>query len=198
MSRRYYQRKQSSGVGSAFGLLFILGIGGLVAYQGMSDDTRIMAGAILAAAALVILGLVILMSIRRRVSGQRKLRALSVVDIGVMDGLVFEKYVAELLKSRSYQQVKLTERYDLGIDIIAVKDGVRWGIQVKRYTHMVKLAAVQQVVAALQHYGCDRPMVITNSIFSRPAQNLAKSSHCILIDKDILAQWIVDFQRAKV
>ena len=47
-----------------------------------------------------------------------------------MTGLEFEKYVAEYLKNQGYK-TKLTEKYDLGIDIVAVKDGIRYGLQVK-------------------------------------------------------------------
>ena len=111
-----------------------------------------------------------------------------------MDGLAFEKYVAELLKSQGYGKVTLTERYDLGVDIIALKDGIRWGVQVKRYSNMVKAEAVRQVVTALNKYNCQRSMVVTNSTFSRPARVLADSNDCVLIAKDELAEWIIAFQ----
>ncbi|HEU4965946.1 MAG TPA: restriction endonuclease [Candidatus Saccharimonadales bacterium] len=133
---------------------------------------------------------------KRAVHERRKLQALSMVDIRIMDGLVFEKYVAELLRNRGYTNIILTEKYDYGVDIIAVKDGVRWGIQVKRYSKMVRAEAVRQVVTALNHYKCQRSMVITNSTFSRPAQSLAASNDCILVDGSILAEWIVRFQAA--
>lgn len=123
-----------------------------------------------------------------------KLRALRFVDTHLMDGLVFEKYVAELLKSQGYTNVTLTERFDYGVDIIATKDQVRWGVQVKRYSRMVKAEAVRQVVTALNQYKCQRAMVVTNSTFSRPATVLAQSNNCVLIGKDELADWIVAFQ----
>ena len=107
-------------------------------------------------------------------------------DIDVMDGLAFEKYIASLLKSQGYRNVQLTEEYDYGIDIIAEKDGIRWGIQVKRYSGLVKVAAVRQAVTALRIYNCDRAMVVTNSDFSRVAQELADSNGCVLIDRSKL------------
>jgi restriction system protein len=109
-----------------------------------------------------------------------------------MDGLAFEKYVAELLRSQGYSKVTLTERYDLGVDIVALKDGIRWGVQVKRYSNMVKVEAVRQVVTAL--YNCQRSMVVTNSTFSRPARILADSNDCVLVGKDELAEWVIAFQ----
>jgi restriction system protein len=127
----------------------------------------------------------------------KKLRALEVIDADYMDGLAFEKYVAELLKNQGYKKVALTERYDLGVDIIATKDGSRWGVQVKRYSNMVKAEAVRQVVTALNKYNCQRAMVVTNSTFSRPAKVLAESNDCILISKDELAEWIIAFQEGR-
>lgn len=107
-------------------------------------------------------------------------------DIDRMDGLVFEEYIAALLKQNGYQSVRLTEQYDYGVDIIAEKDGIRWGIQVKRYSGLVKAAAVRQVFTALNIYNCDRAMVITNSTFSVVAQKLAVSTGCVLIDRSKL------------
>ena len=100
-----------------------------------------------------------------------------------MTGLEFEKYVDSILRTKGYINVRLTEKYDLGIDIIAIKDGITWGIQVKRYSGLVKANAVRQVVTALKHYNCDRAMVITNSTFSNTAIKLSRSNKSILIDR---------------
>lgn len=104
-------------------------------------------------------------------------------DIDGMDGLEFERYVADLLRKNGYRNVSLTERYDLGVDIIAEKGGIRWGVQVKRHSGPVKAAAVRQVVAGLRLYGCDRAMVITNSTYSAVAQRLAAGNDCVLVDR---------------
>ena len=103
-----------------------------------------------------------------------------------MTGLEFEKFVARQLKHQGYRNVRLTEKYDYGIDIVAVKDGITWGIQVKRYSGLVKADAVRQVVTALNHYNCDRAMVITNGHFSSVARNLASSNGCVLVDRTTL------------
>lgn len=125
---------------------------------------------------------------------RQRLRALQVADIQSMSGLDFEKYVGELLRVQGYADIRFTEKYDLGVDIIAVKDNIRWGIQVKRYSDMVKAEAVRQVVTALNQYNCQRAMVVTNNIFSRPARTLAASNQCVLVGRDALADWIVAFQ----
>jgi restriction system protein len=104
-------------------------------------------------------------------------------DVDTMDGISFERYVAQLLIDRGYENVSLTEQYDYGVDIIAEKDDVRWGVQVKRHSGLVKAAAVRQVVTGLRLYSCDRAMVITNSTFSAVAKRLAESNDCVLIDR---------------
>lgn len=109
-------------------------------------------------------------------------------DVDTMDGLDFEKYAANILKKQGYSNITLTEKYDYGVDIIATKNGIRWGIQVKRYSGLVKAEAVRQVVTGLRVYGCDRAMVITNSVFSNVAIKLAKSNGCVLIDRGLLAK----------
>jgi restriction system protein len=107
----------------------------------------------------------------------------SMAQIDSMSGLDFEKYVAALLKQQGYTKIRLTEKFDYGVDIIAHKDGIRWGIQTKRYSSLCKKAAVEQVVAGLRYYHCDRAMVVTNSTFSKQAKELAKHNDCVLIDR---------------
>jgi restriction system protein len=103
--------------------------------------------------------------------------------IDAMDGLDFERYVAALLRANGYRKVSLTERYDFGVDIMAEKDGIRWGIQAKRYSGLVKADAVRQLVTGLKVYGCDRAMVITNSTYSTVACRLAEANDCVLVDR---------------
>lgn len=73
---------------------------------------------------------------------------LSFRAIDKMDGVEFEHYITQILKRQGYSRVRLTEQYDYGVDIIAEKDGVKWGIQVKRYSGLVKASAVRQVITA--------------------------------------------------
>ena len=104
-------------------------------------------------------------------------------DVDSMDGISFEHYVAQILIEQGYINVSLTEQYDYGVDVIAEKDGIRWGVQVKRYSGLVKAEAVRQVVTGLRLYNCDRAMVITNSTFSAVAKRLADGNDCVLIDR---------------
>jgi hypothetical protein len=128
----------------------------------------------------ITMGLVLL-KLGWRLLGSRRSWRFSNVDS--MDGLLFEKYVAKLLSAAGYRNVSLTEKYDFGVDITAEKAGVRWGIQTKRHSGLVKANAVRQVVTGLKLYNCDRAMVITNSNYSAVARRLAQANNCVLIDR---------------
>ncbi|MEO6513347.1 MAG: restriction endonuclease [Candidatus Saccharimonadales bacterium] len=189
MSRRYSRRRSQQD--DPLGLLIlVLIIGGIVAYVNLSVVQRVLALLCL----LLIAVLIVLWVRQRNVYRVKKLRALEVIDIDQMDGLAFEEYVAEILRHKGYKNVSLTEYYDWGVDVIAEKDGVRWGVQVKRYAGVVKADAVRQVVTGLNKYHCARGMVVTNSTYTRQARVLAESNNCVLVDKDMLAEWMVKFQ----
>lgn len=148
---------------------------------------------VIMAGLLVMIGLMITtrsVKLIRRISRWRLSHNPTMAAVDRMTGLEFEKYIATLLKLQSYSHVTLTEEYDLGVDIIAHKDGVRWGIQVKCYSGLVKAEAVRQVVTALKHYKCDQAMVVTNNVFSVTARKLAVSNGCLLVDRDGLLQWL--------
>lgn len=147
--------------------------------------------ALLVALALAgLISLIWLVKLTKRVKRWRLRRHPAMTAIDQMAGLEFERCVATLLRQQGYTDIHITEKYDLGVDITAEKNGLRWGIQVKRYSGLVKADAVRQVVTALRRYECDRAMVITNSMFSRVARELADSNSCLLIDRNKLHQWV--------
>jgi restriction system protein len=146
----------------------------------------------LALIAIGIIGFILAIKFLRKLTIAKPRYGLSKSFIDSMSGIEFERYVAHLLSGQGYSHIQLTERYDLGVDIIAKKGNELWGIQVKRYSSPVKIAAVRQAVAALRYYGCDRAMVVTNSTFSSSAQGLAESNNCLLINRQQLMRWAKD------
>jgi HJR/Mrr/RecB family endonuclease len=153
---------------------------GLIKQRNILDILRI---------TIAVIGLALLLKLLRNLTRVHSTWHAPRAGINTMTGLEFERYIARLLPSQGYKHVELTEHYDFGFDIIAEKDGILWGIQVKRHSSPVKVAAVRQAVAALKHYDCDRAMVITNSDFSAPARELALSNNCVLINGQQLAHW---------
>jgi restriction system protein len=191
MSRSSYSHHSSSNDDIGFVVTIIIAV---IAYRYLQDLIRLEHTVVKELPAIgVIVFAIILLLLCVKLKYHRRLskRNFSEAEIDSMDGLEFEEYVASLLKQQGYSKVKLTEKYDYGVDIVAHKGGIRWGIQVKRYSGLVKMAAVQQVVAGLRKYRCDNAMVITNSNFSEQAQELAKSNDCILIDRqNLLKKWL--------
>jgi restriction system protein len=179
---RSYRRRSDDHVGF---ILVILAAGTVWAHRAVLTRVEHYLPIIWIAMA-VIVGLVVITKLGIRINKNRRLHRADLIHIDNMTGLEFEKYVANLLRTRGYKNVRLTEKYDLGVDIIATRDGVTWGIQVKRYSGLVKADAVRQVVTALKKYKCDKGMVITNSFYSRTAIELARSNDCILIDRKCL------------
>lgn len=132
--------------------------------------------------ALLLIGLGAIVVNASRNLSIRKRNIRPMLDINTINGLAFEKHIADLLRANGYTKVCLTEFYDYGVDIIAEKDGIRWGVQVKYYSGLVGLDAVRQVVAGLKYYHCDRGMLVTNSHYTTVAVELARSNDCILVD----------------
>ena len=145
---------------------------------------------VLIAIALIFV-LIYILKAKKKLTGKFGISRSSFTEIDQMTGLEFEKYLVVLLKNQGYRSVRLTEKYDYGVDIIAMKDGIKWGIQAKRYTGLVDVDAVRQVVTALAKYNCQRSMVITNSYYTEVAKEMARCNKRILIDRDKLKHWVV-------
>ena len=112
-------------------------------------------------------------------------------DFDEMDGWEFEEYVAELLMRTGFIHVEVTKGSgDQGVDILAQRDGVSYGIQCKHYTSKVPNKAVQEAYAGAEFYGCEVPVVVTNSYFFPSALELADEIGVELWDRDRLKQLI--------
>lgn len=93
-----------------------------------------------------------------------------------MNGYEYEEKCGEYLLKKGFTNVEVTPKSgDFGIDIIACKDGTKYGIQCKYYDKPVGNKAVQEAYAGSTYYKCDKPMVITNTTFTNQAKVLAES-----------------------
>lgn len=91
-------------------------------------------------------------------------------DINEMEGHDFEYYCADILQKKGFSHIEVTPGSgDYGIDIIAYKDGLKYGIQCKRYSSTVGWHAVEEAMTGSKYYGCDIAVVMTNSVFSKQA-----------------------------
>lgn len=91
-----------------------------------------------------------------------------------MDGYQYEQECARYLKTHGFRQVSQTPQSgDQGVDVIAYRRGLRYGIQCKYYSSSVGNKAVQEAYAGAAYYDCDVAVVMTNSDFTPAARKLA-------------------------
>ncbi len=122
----------------------------------------------------------------------------SITEFDKLTGEDFEKALERLLISQGFSEITYTPKTtDFGTDILTVKDGVKYGIQVKRSINAVGISAVQEIIGGVLYYECNKGMVITNSIFSQSAQELAKKAGVILVKRDNLKTWISQLKLEK-
>jgi Restriction endonuclease len=125
----------------------------------------------------------------RRVLGSVKYDLLA-TDWRPLRGIPFEEFLARIFRSLGYQ-VQLTKTTgDQGVDLIVTRNGRRIAVQAKGYDGSVGNDSVQQAHTGMAYYGCDGCAVITNSRFTRAAEDLAGRVHCTLIDGDRIAALI--------
>lgn len=189
MARR--RRRNNSSPEADLAALVTIGLAfaGYTKLKELSDENSYLVPIIMIVSGLLI-ALYVWWRVQVFLKARRADKAFTLANIDTMGGVEFEYYLAKLLRSRGYTNVRVTEKYDLGVDIVASKDGITWGIQAKRYKNPVKADAIRQVYTALTRYKCDRAMVITNSTFTQPAVELARDNKCALIDRHSLKKWV--------
>lgn len=112
-------------------------------------------------------------------------------DFDNMEGHDFEYFCAELLKTNGFLDVEVTNGSgDQGVDIIAEKESIKYGIQCKCYSSDIGNRAVQEVYAGKAFYKCHVGVVLTNRYFTNSAKKLAQSNGIILWDRDKLISLI--------
>ena len=122
---------------------------------------------------------------------RREKRRMRRADFDDMDGWEFEEYIAELLSRDGYDHVEVTRgSRDQGVDVLAQRDGVSYAVQCKHYTAKIQNKAVQEAYAGAEFYGCDVPVVLTNSYFSPSALELGDEIGVELWDREELLKLV--------
>lgn len=196
-------------VGIAAGIfIFVAGIVFVIIFASVSNSILgfsnqftffMSAVAILALIALtvaVMIGLSIFLIKKYQAAIEKKYRGMRIANIDVMSGIEFEQYLKRVLTYKGFSVSTTRVTGDLGVDLVAMGNGIKIAIQAKRYNSRVSRTAISDAVAGMYHYGCNKAMVITNNYFSPGAIALAKSTGCILVDRDTLAIWINEYQSA--
>ena len=111
----------------------------------------------------------------------------AVTPIDGMDGHEFEYFCADLLRKDGFSEVSVTKGSgDQGVDILAKKGGVKYAIQCKNYSSALGNTPVQEVNAGKTYYNCHVGVVMTNSIFTSGAKDLAQATGVLLWDRAFL------------
>ncbi|MGH3732567.1 MAG: restriction endonuclease [Acidimicrobiales bacterium] len=144
--------------------------------------TRIGSSLALLGVFIGIVGLAGVMGIRRAREVEY-LRRANIGSIDLMSGQTFERFLVTLFESEGYGVEHVGGRGDFGADLILLMSDVRTVVQSKRYGKTVGPSAIQEVAAARAHYRAHEAMVVTNSIFTPAAMELARSNHVKLLDR---------------
>lgn len=115
----------------------------------------------------------------------------AVPDYDAMDGHTFEFFCHKLLIKNGFENVTVTKGSgDQGIDIIAFKDGIKYGIQCKCYTSAIGNKAVQEAFSGKTFYNCHVGVVLANRKFTKSAVKLAEKNGIILWDRSVLEKLV--------
>lgn len=128
---------------------------------------------------------------KKSVKYEVKTTSNKIIDFDNLDGHMFEHFCAKLLRLNGFKNVSVTSgSNDQGIDIIAYKDDIKYGIQCKCYHSDIGNKAVQEVYAGKAFYNCHVGIVLTNRDFTRSAIELAQNNGVILWNRTKLLQLI--------
>ncbi|MBD2745687.1 restriction endonuclease [Microvirga sp. BT688] len=98
-----------------------------------------------------------------------------------MTGREFELYCREVLQEAGWHAALTPGSGDQGADIIAEKDGRRVVIQCKFYNGTVGNKAVQEAYAAAAFQDAPYAVVVTNSVYTKSAHQLAHKNGVLLM-----------------
>lgn len=111
------------------------------------------------------------------------------IDAMSTDGFYFERYCAQLLLKNGFSKAEVTQGSgDFGVDILAEKDNITYAIQCKCYSNPVGNKAVQEAYSGKEFYKCMVAAVLTNSTFTRAAEETAKQTRVLLWDRSYLQE----------
>lgn len=117
-------------------------------------------------------------------------QTISLEYIDNLDGFEFEDFTKDLLESLGFNNCRTTQSTgDYGIDVIAEKDGIMYGIQCKKYKNEVGNKAIQEAYSGKNYYNCHVAVVLTNNYFTSNAINQAEKNGVVLWDRDKLKEF---------
>ena len=123
------------------------------------------------------------------ISYKKFINNISINKIDTLDGQAFEEVMYRIFKNAKLKVEKTPKSRDYGADLIITTKYEKIVIQCKLYfNHKVGNSAIQEVNTAKNYYNASLGLVITNSYFTTPAQNLAEVNKVKLMDREKLIE----------
>lgn len=101
-----------------------------------------------------------------------------------MTGKEFELFCAMKFEKEGWKVSPTKDGADQGVDLVIEKSNRKIAIQCKKYGRPVGNKAVQEVKSGMDFYNAQKGVVITNSTFTKSAQELAKATNIQLLHFD--------------
>jgi restriction system protein len=105
----------------------------------------------------------------------------------LLSGREYEIYCKRILEEADWSVVLTPGSGDQGADIIAERNDIRVVVQCKFYNSPVGNKAVQEAYAAAGFQDAHSAVVVTNSIFTKSARQLAHKNNVVLMHHEDLA-----------
>ena len=115
--------------------------------------------------------------------------------LNICSGVDYENYIENILLGKGFKVHRTPITGDQGVDLIAVKDNIKYAIQCKYYSKPVGNKAVQEIIAGKDFYKCDIGIVVSNNSFTKSAVVLAQNSHILLSNENSI---ICDIEKNEV
>lgn len=122
-------------------------------------------------------------------------RAAVLRDVDVMDDGQFIAYAAELLKAQGYTVHKANHSSDWHADLLLTRGKTHLLCRLHHQTSRVERNAIVGALAAMHALGCSRTIVIANQPFTRAARSFARQNDCVLIDREGLANLVLQHRQ---
>ncbi len=159
--------------------MLILLLGSLLLVR-LHADIRALSGHAQILLALVLLmaawALFRLLGLDARSRERRRLLGLSAQELDTLDGASFEAWVAAQLAAANIPVTRTRVGHDYGVDLILTLDGIRIGIEAKRWKGRVPNGVVRSLIGGCEFHDCDAAAIITTSDFTRHAHEQARQS----------------------
>ena len=123
----------------------------------------------------------------------QKLEKDSIFDVDRLDGNAFQNFMCKILKENGFTDVEVTgQAGDQGGDLLAKMGDEQLVIQAKRFSidRKVTNSAVQEVIGAIAYYNANKGIVVTNSIYTQSAKELAKINNVELWNRDNVIEFL--------